>query len=185
MAPAQQPHFIFMKQKASNYLNNHLFHINYTPIISQLREYLFLRYIMPHILFVLSLCTFFSSLWVLFVGVAVDLHLSIISLVKLFNMPSICSTCCKQWCCLVLCCVNLGQQPSSTARHIFKGLLQSNKQTLIHIFFFQKCKEPHLYCKRVCTFFTIMQSVQSYPYYVCGTPSPEQGEQRLSRIGYG
>lgn len=128
----------------------------------------------------------FSLLWALVVGGVVDLHLSVIPLAKQFNMSSICSTRCKQCCCLVLCCVNLGQQPSSTARHIFKVLLHSNKQTLIHIFFFfQKRKEPHLYCKHVCTFFTLMQSVQSYPYYVRGTLSQEQGGQRLSRIGYG
>ena len=159
--------------------------INYTPIISQLGKCLFLRYIMAHILFVLSLHTLFSSLWAWFVGGAVGLHLSMILSVKLFNLSSICSTRYKQCCCSALCRVNLSQQASSTARHISEVLLHSNKQTLIHIFFSKKCKEPHLYCKRVCTFFTIMQSVQSSPYYMCGTLSQEQGGQRLARIGYG
>lgn len=128
---------------------------------------------------------FFSSLWALSVGGVVDLHLSIIPPVKLFNMSSICSTSCKQCCCSVLCCANLGQQPGSTARRIFKVLLHSNKQTLIHTFFSQKSQESHLYGKHVCTFITVMQSAQSYPYSVWGTLSREQGGQRLSRIGYG
>lgn len=184
MALAQQPHFAFMKWKASNYLNNHLFHINYTPVISQLGECLFLWSIVPHILFVLSFCSFspFAGGSCRWGGRFASIHNSFGETAQhvsnLLNML---------WAMLqlriILCELGPGTQQHSQAD--LKVLLHSNKHTLIHIFFFPKCKESHLYCKCICTFFTVMQSVQSHPYYVWGALSGEQGGHRLCRMGYG
>lgn len=61
MAVVQLSHFIFMKYKASNYLNNHLFHINYPPKISQLEKGLLLQYIMPPLFVLLVVNSFHAT----------------------------------------------------------------------------------------------------------------------------
>lgn len=137
MALAQQPHFTFMKWKASNYLNNHLFHINYTPVISQPGERLFLRSSVPHILCPLFLF-FFSS----FAGGSCRWEGRFASFHNSFGKTAQCVSYLLNmlWAMLLLRII-LGELGPGTQQHSqadFKVLLCSNKHTLIHIFFFQK-----------------------------------------------